>query len=99
MNKQKVNHTLHQIHITMTELPTTQRRALYERLRHKIGADIMAIIKEEEVELETLATMMGMGKAELKKMIWDKDLKLSELVKLLCKLGAEMWPLIRVGKK
>jgi hypothetical protein len=78
--------------------PVVERRALYERLRHKIGSDIMDIILESGVYPETIATMMGMSKGELKQMIWEQDLKLSELVKLLNKLDAEMYPLIRVRK-
>ena len=99
MSEQKVKHLLHQMHMTMAVLPTTERRASYERTRHKIGADIVEIMKEEGVHYETLAAMMQISKPELKKMIWEQDLKMSELVKLLWKLGAEMYPLIRVRKK
>lgn len=72
---------------------------MYERLRHKIGRDITDIMRESGVYPETIATMMGMSKGELKKMVWEQDLKLSELVKLLSKLDAEMYPLIRTRKK
>jgi len=91
-----VKQTLNQLHATMMVLPTSERRALYERLRHKIGSDIVDIMKEEGLHYETLADMMKINKAELKWMIWDKDLKMSELVKLLWKMGAECYPLIRV---
>jgi hypothetical protein len=83
----------------MMVLPTTERRALYERLRQKIGSDIVCIMKEQGIHYETLAAMMQISKPELKKMIWERDLKMSELVKLLWKLGAEMYPIIRERKK
>ena len=91
MNKKQVQHI-------MRVRPTMERRALYERLRQKIGQDITDIMKEEGIYPETIAAMMQVSKAELKKMIWDRDLKLSELVKLLWKIEAEMYPLIRTRK-
>lgn len=72
---------------------------MYERLRQKIGEDITAVMKESEIYPETLAAMMRISKRELKEMIWERDLKLSELTKLLCKIDAELWPLIRTRKK
>ena len=94
-----VKQTLRQLHATMMVLPTTERRALYERLRHKIGEDIVDIMKEEDIHYETLAAMMQVSKRRLKQIIWEDDLKMSELVKLLWKMGAECYPLIRVRKK
>ena len=99
MDKQRVEQILHQVRTTMQVLPTTKRRALYERLRQKIGSDIRDIMRESEVHYDTLAAMMRMNKADVREMIWDRDLKLSELVKLLSKLDAEMYPLIRTRKK
>jgi len=94
-----VKQTLRQLHAIMAVLPTTKRRALYERLRHKIAEDIVDIMRESDLHYDTLAYMMRMSKAELKEMIWVKDLKMSELVTLLDKLNAEMYPLIRERKK
>jgi hypothetical protein len=99
MDKQKVQQALHQLHATMAVLPSTSRRVLYERLRHKIGADIVDIMKESGLHYDTLAYMMRISKKELKEMIWVRDLRMSELVKLLWKLGAEMYPVIRTRKK
>ena len=94
-----VKQILPQLYATLMELPTTERRALYERLRHKIGSDIVDIMKESGLHYDTLAYMMRVSEAELKEMIWVRDLKMSELVKLLWKMNAEMYPLIRVRKK
>jgi len=94
-----VKQTLRQLHAIMAVLPTTKRRALYERLRHKIAEDIVDIMRESDLHYDTLAYMMRMSKAELKEMIWVRDLKMSELVTLLDKLNAEMYPLIRERKK
>jgi len=94
-----VKQILKQLHTTMEELPMLERRALHERLRHKIGSDIVDIMKEQDLHYDTLAHMMRISKAELKEMIWSRDLKVSELVKLLWKMGVECYPLIRVRKK
>jgi len=99
MNKQRVDKVLRQMRITMAVLPTTRRRALYERLRQKIGSDIRDIMRESGIHYDTLAAMMKTNKAEVKEMIWTRDLKLSELVRLLSKLDAECYPLIRTRKK
>ena len=98
MSKSTKN-TLKQFHAAMKMLPTTERRALYERLRYKIGSDIVDIMREEGLYYDTLAHIMRISKAELKSMIWDKDLTVSQLVKLLDSLNAEMYPLIRVRNK
>jgi hypothetical protein len=99
MNEAKVKEALHQLHSTMAVLPTTERRILHERLRQKIGSDIVTIMREADIHYDTLAAMMQMSRAELKEMIWERDLKLSELVQLLWKLGAEMYPIIRTRKQ
>ena len=99
MNKQRVAKILRQMQKIMQVLPTTKRRALYERLRHKIGSDVRDIMRESNVHPETLAAMMVVTKAELREIIWERDLKLSELVRLLSYLDAELYPLIRTCKK
>lgn len=73
----------------------TRRKILYERLRLKVAEDILAVMKEAEIGLEQLAKKMGMRKEEVSCWIWERDLKLSEIVQILDRLDAEFYPLIR----
>lgn len=93
-----VRKTLRRLHQTLQILPTTRRRMLHERLREKVANDILAVMKEADVPLEMLAAVMGLKKSEMKKWIWTRDLTLSELARLLDKLDAEGYFLIRQRK-
>ena len=87
-----------QVHM-MTQGPSIHRQqSLYEKLRGKLGSDIVAIMKEENCTIEMLAEKLRMGKDETREWIWDRDFKLSELIWLLDFLNSEFYPLIRQEK-
>lgn len=93
-----VKSVLQQLHKMLQVLPTSRRRMLYERLRVKIANDVVAIMKEENCRIEDLAAVLKMRKGEVREWIWSRDLKLSELVRLLNHLDSEFYPIIRQRK-
>ena len=94
-----VKKALRQLHKMLRVLPTSRRRMLYERLRAKIGEDIVAVMSEQGYTIEGLAKSLRLKNKELRNWIWGRDLKLSELVKLLAHLDSEFYPLIRPRNK
>lgn len=68
---------------------------LYERLRAKIGEDIVAVMNEQGYTIEGLAKSLRLKTNELRDWIWGRDLKLSELAQLLAHIDSEFYPLIR----
>lgn len=95
MSSNNVKKTLRHLHDLLQGLPITRKKLLYERLRLKVARDITDIMREKEVPLEILAKVMGLKKVDMRDWIWDRDLKLSELAKLLDKLDSEFYPIIR----
>ena len=93
-----VRKTLRRLHQVLQILPTSKRRMLYERLREKVANDILAIMEETETPLEMLAAVMGLKKAEMREWIWERDLTLSELSRMLNKLDSEAYFIIRPRK-
>ena len=76
--------------------PVRRRAAAYERLRQKIAEDIVDVIKESGSTIAEFASFkMGISQVELKRLIYEEDLKLSELVDILDKIDADFYPLIR----
>ena len=83
----------------VAERTPRNRAVLYEELRQKIGQDIRDVMMESGLHYEGLAAKLKVNKAELKRLIWDEDLRLSELVRILWKLDAQLYPIIRSIKK
>lgn len=71
---------------------------LYERLRIKIAEDILTVMGEQGCSIEDLARGMKLRKLEIKEWIWSRNLKLSELARLLDYLDSEFYPIIRPRK-
>ena len=93
-----VRKILRRLHHLLQILPTSKRRMLYERLREKVANDILAVMQETETPLEMLAAVMGLKKAEMREWIWERDLTLSELSRMLNKLDSEAYFIIRPRK-
>ena len=79
----------------MQVLPHTRKTILHERLRTKIAEDIVSLMSEQCMFIEVLAKRLRLKNNEVREWIWSRDLRLSELVKLLDALEAEMYPVIR----
>ena len=89
---------LKKLHKTLQILPTSRRKMLYERLRFKVADDIVSVMRERECSLEELAKILKLKKKEMREWIWDRDLTLSELARLLDCLDSEFYPIIRTRK-
>ena len=90
----EIDKTLKQLHHEFTVAPTSRRRMLYERLRTRVATDILNVMEEEGVTLEWLAKKLRIKKSEMKEWIWTRDLKMSELCRMLDYIGAELYPII-----
>lgn len=99
IDKCRAKSALKQLQKSFQILPVTRRKMLYERLRTKIANDITTIMGEQGCSVEELARRLKLKKSELRKRIWENDLKLSELTRLLDHLDSELYPIIRSRKK
>jgi hypothetical protein len=93
-----VKKILREAHYAIQLLPHARRQMLFERLRSKIADDICCIMREQDRSFEVLAKRLKLKTAELRSWIWDRDLKLSELSRILDCLDSEFYPIIRPRK-
>lgn len=64
----------------------------------KVAEDIIAVMGEQDCGFEFMAKRMELKKDDLREWIWTRDLKLSELSRLLDCLDSEFYPIIRPRK-
>lgn len=98
MKSQEVKEMLRKLNRQIQILPRTRRAMLQERLRVKVAEDIVTLMGEQGVYIEVLAKKLGLKIDETRAWIWTRDLKLSELSRLLDVLDSEMYPVIRPRK-
>ena len=94
----KTEEMLKELHHAIQILPRTRKAILQERLRTKVAEDIVSLMGEQGIHIESLAYKLEITNSELRDWIWVRDLKLSELSRLLDALGSELYPIIRSRK-
>lgn len=90
-----VDNILRELYSEIQILPRTRKAILQERLRTKIAEDIVSLMGEQGIFIEGLAKKLKLRNSEMREWIWTRDLKLSELSRLLDALDSELYPLIR----
>ncbi len=98
MNSQEVKEMLRKIDRQIRILPRTRKAMLHERLRLKVSEDIVSLMGEQGMYVEVLAKKLGLRNNEMRDWIWTRDLRLSELSRLLDVLDSEFYPIIRSRK-
>ena len=98
MKTQEAKSMLKELNHQMQVLPRTRRTILHERLRTKIAEDIVALMTEKHMFIEVMAKKLELKVSEMREWIWTRDLKVSELSRLLDALDSEMYPVIRSRK-
>jgi len=94
-----VRETLRRLHRRLLLLPTvTTKAVINERVRAKIAADILVMMKESGTPAENLAKVLHLTNAEMREWIWSRDLTISELVNLLYQMDSEPYFIIRPHK-
>ena len=96
--KQDPDKILKRLSAEIQVLPRTRKAMLHERLRLKVAEDISTLMVEQEVPIEELALRLRLSIKEARKWIWEKDLTLKELSRLLDVLDSEFFPVITSRK-
>lgn len=93
MTPEEFDKLVERLHTEIQILPCTRKKLLYERLRRKIGDDLSALMVEQDLKIEDLAKKLRLTVKQAREWLWEKDLKLSELTRVLDVLDCELWPL------
>ena len=67
----------------------------YENLRQKIAQDIITLMVEHGMTHHDMANALGLNPDEFKEMLWDWDIRLSILNKVLDVFSHELVPIFR----
>ena len=93
--KKQVVNNLKAIRLALNLSSVSRRRGQYEQLRVKIANDILDVMKERGLSVESLSQLLKTTNEETRNIIWNKDLTLYELTRLLDLLGCSSYFVIR----